>query len=545
MSTPNKFSMGGMPRTTTGLVPASYKSKLDSFSGPKEWSPLPKQPKPEMYVYRGDYINARNQKLRAEKAAKKQTSKKSPVRAKPKSDGGLKHVDTNSPAFDTYCQDISITKLSKSEAAARATNKQRFLNYMRAEQSKRATRNALEKKLQAELDDNGGSNSKQEGPAVVKPRKPAVPRLSYFAKTGQRTKSEMAKMLKASSNDSKSKVNEVDGEAVRPKTRSYLEFISKKPEKQVYLTPKQQHEKNSCSDVVKEPDQLQERGKLFEESNEESVVFRAKIEAIVQKAAAMVKAESVKDEIPAREVNSLTLDETVSTTAFSNSQRSIDQSSSETQSKCDTQQSTKESELSLANDRLQQLEERIKCLSLEYSDVELRHDSESIHSEITIQERTPIVNTKCRAGLLEQIDEHSVSYASTNTEIFPRAHIQPTQLPSQRQVKVEDRSTNNANTTFDTFSWSVSLTNESNPTPDRRKLSNVEFCESRLDCHEQSLPDCHQLNLLLEVEQPMPPCIEPSAQPRQAVDWGEEPMPRGFNSQANEFEVANDILSLL
>ena len=53
--------MGGMPRTRTGLVPTSYRQKVEELSFP--WSPLPTKPKPQMYRYRGDYVNERNKKL--------------------------------------------------------------------------------------------------------------------------------------------------------------------------------------------------------------------------------------------------------------------------------------------------------------------------------------------------------------------------------------------------------------------------------------------------------------------------------------------------
>jgi hypothetical protein len=539
MSTPNKFCMGGMPRTATGLVPASYKSKLESLSCQKEWSPLPKQPRPEMFVYRGDYINARNRKLQAEKAAKKQPLKKSPVRAKSKSDGGLKPINTNvtdGPAFDTYCQHISTTKLSKREADARTTNKQRFLDYMRSEQSKRATRDALEKKLQEELSSNENNDAKQEVVVATKPRKPPVPRLSYFAKTGKRTKSEMASKLKAQGNGEKKEVDEA-----KPKPRSYLEFISKKSEKQVSSTLKQQAEKDLSVDAGMESDRLQVKDEPIEETNVEYDAFRLKIEAIVEKAAAAVMMESAKDTMPTHEVNSSTPDETASTTAFSwlvNSQRSIDQWSYETESKCDTQQSTQESELSHANDRLRQLEERIKCLSLGSSSIynDLKSDEETINSEVTFQGKTFDANKKGQARLLEHIEDHSVSYGSWNTEIFPRAHIQPTQFPVMPTSKLVDKSMGKVNGSFDSFSWSVSLSNDSQPATDMKRLNTEELCKHRV-CAQQHAPS-------------MPPCIQPYAQPQQSVDWGEEPMPRGFehleaNSRENEFQVADDILSLL
>jgi hypothetical protein len=48
-------------------------------------------------------------------------------------------------------------------------------------------------------------------------------------------------------------------------------------------------------------------------------------------------------------------------------------------------------------------------------------------------------------------------------------------------------------------------------------------------------------------EQPLQPCIQPSALPSQHVVWEDEPLPRGyeFHLQKKEYEMADEIFSLL
>ena len=48
------------PRTSTGLIPTSFKSSLDKMSS--SWTPLPPRPPPEMFPYKGDYILKQRQK---------------------------------------------------------------------------------------------------------------------------------------------------------------------------------------------------------------------------------------------------------------------------------------------------------------------------------------------------------------------------------------------------------------------------------------------------------------------------------------------------
>ena len=560
MSTPDKFGMGGMPRTSTGLVPSSYRSRMDDLSSPKEWSQLPTQPAPEMFPYRGDYINARNRKLQAKKAKKSQARTKPPT-------GSLKQVDKNpctGPAWDSYCQHISATKLTSQEQESKAKNKQRFTNYMRSEVAKRQSRAALEKKLKAELGEtkeNDEANQVEE--VQTKQRKPGVPRLSYFARTGKRTTSELAK-LKASDNENDNhQVTKRDGrDAV--KRRSYLEFISNKTTKP--MLPRATESSNVKNNIhPHETEMIEKVAELYcanksasNESQDDELRFRTRIQDIVEKAAAMVVAEKLciaKEESnnDTKNMNSSALCTTSTpVTEFCG----LVDSTYESASKCDIQQTTEESALSHANERLRELEERIKCLSLgsgtidefrnELQSIEephrvgiefLRSDSASLVSDVTFQDKVsnPIkkVQTKSMPSLAHV--EEASSNDSSVTEIFPRAYVQPTQFPSRWRNNTDlgcKSKSNDANESFDTFSWSVSLTNDSKSAINRAPEPHSQSRQTPQTIHEDD-------------EEPMTLRVNPSAQPEQTIDWGDEPLPRGHELHTEESDVVDDILSLL
>lgn len=241
MSNPTKFNMGGVPRTSTGLVPASYRQQMDTMSNPNQWSPLPKKPKPVMYPYRGDYINKRNkQTLDAKKSTKKQqhhsydgdgigrtfstshavntdtktnSAKPRELIQKQSTVGNRMHrrnksinskvsdnqhfirpqppnsdSETDSPTWDSYCKHDSCHKFSAEEDHARTQNKKVFLSYLRSEASKRRAREKLEKKLHAEVQKENVSvhhnkDKKCEAELSKPERKPLVPRLSWLARS--------------------------------------------------------------------------------------------------------------------------------------------------------------------------------------------------------------------------------------------------------------------------------------------------------------------------------------------------------------------------
>ena len=72
----DKFNIGEIPRTSTGLIPSTVRRRIETLSTTKNWTTLPPKPSPELFPYRGDKINARNRKLAAERKAKKEAAMK-------------------------------------------------------------------------------------------------------------------------------------------------------------------------------------------------------------------------------------------------------------------------------------------------------------------------------------------------------------------------------------------------------------------------------------------------------------------------------------
>lgn len=210
MTTPSKFDMGRMPRTKTGLVPTSFRRKMENLSTTTNWSPLPPKPKPPMYPYRGDYVNERNRK----KQKPKQRS----------FDPSRKRGDSNTPSlsvigerippynsWDSYCKHVSYHKLSEDEQRSKARNKNEFVSYLRSSAAKRGPVTSKDKVVQQTVAET-----------IVRQRKPPVPRLSHLARTG-----EEKEILQSSANESKLKKS---GQARKENSSNngYLDFISNK-----------------------------------------------------------------------------------------------------------------------------------------------------------------------------------------------------------------------------------------------------------------------------------------------------------------------------
>eukprot|EP00956_Cyclotella_meneghiniana_P027564 scaffold62042_cov73-Cyclotella_meneghiniana.AAC.7 len=471
--------------------------------------------------------------MRAKKAAKVH---KSPVRSK-RNEKNEASLD-NLPEFDTYCQYISETKLSASEQDAKKKNKEKFLDYIRSNASKRERRKTLEKKLNAELDnkENNGANAlvaEQE----QKPRKPSVPRLSYMARTGKRTKSEMAKL--------EATISQKDEGCKPPQPKNYTDYISKKADKPKPSTQPEpvvtRLDRNNQNIEIKSEEQIDEEN--CDNVAAKVMSVRSRIEDIVQKAASLVIAEKKPPRL-----------ETYSWLP------GVSEEKSEITDRSNAYDSRSR--------RLQELEERIRCLSPCSSlmgtvtgngrdessciGIELQSDSNSQISEVTFHQQNQFgpkrtqdkdINIKNREKpkqhILDHIEEHSSSN-DTSTEIFPRAHIQPTQLHSN-QPSLYNNDT--------AFSWSVSLTNESESTMNKRASgggseSNHVFSNSE-KCSQQSCTLNHE-EISLDVDQHRPsPCVQPFARPM-PVTWEEAPVPRGYEVQSkSDSRVVDDILSLL
>ena len=275
-----------MPRTRTGLVPTSYRQKVEELSFP--WSALPTKPKPTMYRYRGDYVNERNRKLLVKRKLalkEKQSSLDRPNADENESLGSIlkitpygsidahAHVElpsnqsSNFTNWDPYYKHSSHHKLSEVEESARARNKSKFVSYLRVEASKR-----LERKGKERPTDN---NAHKLNDVIVRQRKPPVPRLSHLARSREvkATKENHPNGQKQLLRDTKPKLpcqeyqSNDESEhlyAMNTKVKAgYLEFISKKSDNPRELSPERKGE-------------------------DDETAFSSQIQRIVERAAEMV-----------------------------------------------------------------------------------------------------------------------------------------------------------------------------------------------------------------------------------------------------------------
>ena len=419
MTAPTKFCMGDIPHTSTGLVPSTYRNTMDSLA--KQWSTLPKRPPPEMFPYRGDYVNARNRRLQAKKKARKiPPHQKKPPNVVPAVIVG--------PEWDPYCQHISSTKLSADEQDAKTKNKEHFTAFVRSEAAKRERRLALERKLRVELGEKENKHITQCPPSGAnKPRKPPVPRLSYMARTGKKPRSALTKVKESNSihakHDEGNKPRHSKEE--KPK-RSYLEFLSRKLEKQESF-PAKSTERKGPTPKMKVSSQEPTDSRAYDE-------FRVKVETIVQKAAAMVieqQKDHILENIPHQHHHDL---DSKATELHSDVSREH-----ETRSKCVTQR-TEHSELSDAYERLLELEDRIRCLSRSSSSCS---SSSSSSSSSLAQNASPRDRYQRSMDLQAcpgtHIKEHSTSNDSC-TEVIPRHPVEPTKWSNVSTSNVDGES---------------------------------------------------------------------------------------------------------
>jgi hypothetical protein len=141
----DKFNMGDMPRSRTGLVPCTFRRKQDSFS---TWSKLPPQPARELYPYRGDFINARNRKKKEERKAKIDAMKRSVVTSNNIECSSTVAVPPCSPRDSPTKGNVGWNanykhnsfQLTPDEQQQRAENKNKFTDFLRIEACKRHAR---------------------------------------------------------------------------------------------------------------------------------------------------------------------------------------------------------------------------------------------------------------------------------------------------------------------------------------------------------------------------------------------------------------------
>lgn len=282
----DKFNLGEIPRTRSGLIPSTFRRNLDALST-KNWKSLPKQPRPELYKYRGDIINARNRELKAKLKATKQkniTSQNSNVECSstiavppcsPRESPTKGNVGWNANYKHNFFE------LTSDEQQKRAENKSRFTNFLRAEACKRHAR------------DPDKNKTKTKPPQDDKPKKkkPPVPRLSALARARAQGKTyapikaaptSVSNRSTSCSSKSKSMTKPNDEQARSAnKKKKYLDFISK-PSK----APKSSEVEAASHNVatLKESAASYKQPKLEDDDS----IFRLQLQRIVRRASDLV-----------------------------------------------------------------------------------------------------------------------------------------------------------------------------------------------------------------------------------------------------------------
>lgn len=255
---------------------------------------------------------------------------------------------SSSPAWDSYCKDDSCHQFSAEEKQARIQNKNNYLSFLRSEASKRKAKVEIEKRLQAELEQESGNSVVKSNDMAMKTntlkRKPPVPRLSRQGRLGlsEISHSKLAKKdvptykgKSQSSSDAlrleikgnkatttrkecnppikskdqkKSPTRHTQSEkncnkSPKPPKISYLDFISKKPGKIAQSPQAGSPSPKATKNVTKQFRQHQEGIKLESQVKHEASSldpsaegdddskFRNQIERIVERAAEMVLKE--------------------------------------------------------------------------------------------------------------------------------------------------------------------------------------------------------------------------------------------------------------
>lgn len=601
-----------MPVSQTGLVPASFKRQMDELATPEKWRTLPRQPKQPLYPFRGDFVNKRNKALEAKKLAKS-LKKQSRVTLNPNRSKSLSpklgRSTTDEPKWDSYCQHISAVKLSNEEEQTRKSNKEKFVSLLRSRAAKRQQRVALEEKLKAEL---GIDDDKENIPEEVAPpkRKPPVPRLSGRSKANN-VKPPSTSALKESPAPSLSNFD-VNVTAKLSKVR-YLDFISKErpqPSTKTFKgsrgnsneTDLTGERRRAASSTDKESSVTQDLrlclGSSYVDDNDDDTRFRKQIERIVERAAEMVVAErtskdtgdignEIKDTEGTNNDNASNHNP-ISTVIV----ETVDSSLGTTKSLKNTIANEECPHLSHMHERLSELEGRLRSVSSNTFNYELEEqhgasspndardlivggkevsilpsssDSSQI-SEVTFQMPKPCPIGTQRRSLRRGVDENSCSRDSS-TEIVPRTQIQPTQVNFQhnmddwvsattsdplRGIDVFSLSTFQPSDERETTVTSSSLKRDTTQTDDVEPpgaqppvqptaLTELQLCD--LDRAVTSCPE----------EAPLP-LINPYLAPSRECDWGEIPMPRGYELHENEDGclrddsdglLADDLFSLL
>eukprot|EP00984_Skeletonema_dohrnii_P020842 scaffold10267_cov120-Skeletonema_dohrnii-CCMP3373.AAC.6 len=271
----DKFSLGEVPRTSTGLIPSTFRRKQDTLSTTKNWATLPKQPRPELYPYRGDYINARNRKKIEKKKAKLDATKHNvPSKNINIECSSTIAIPPCSPRQNVIGWNANYKhnafELTPDEQRKISENKSRFTDFLRVQASERHAR--------ANKNKNKTVTKPPQDDTKPKKKKPPVPRLSGLARaraqgknyTPNKAKSISIRKMSAKSTDKQVGAKNKEGD-------KYLDFISKKPAKTLGTPMK-------STTTLKEPvSSIKQR--VFEDDDS---IFRLQLERIVRRASDLV-----------------------------------------------------------------------------------------------------------------------------------------------------------------------------------------------------------------------------------------------------------------
>ncbi len=286
-----------LPRSKTGLVPSTVRRKMDELSS--SLSPLPHQPSPELYQFRGDFLNARNRKRAAAKKQERRAKMEAAAAAAGETECGSsmivhppqtpRQLPTHAPdGWNTTYKHNEEYSLTPEERKKQIENKSRFSEFLRIEAAKRHSRSSTKAGI---TNAPPGKSTPQD--TRRQKTKPPVPRLSALA-LGKKVmgKENMVNIVNPASVDNRRSIDmskkpkeKVNAALARNKERrkDYLSFISKEP--------KQMPERETATNVDAPKDK---ESKV--ESNADSKpaiadddsIFRFQMERIVQRAADLV-----------------------------------------------------------------------------------------------------------------------------------------------------------------------------------------------------------------------------------------------------------------
>lgn len=299
-----------LPRSKTGLVPSTVRRRMDALSS--SLSPLPHQPSPELYQFRGDYINARNRKKAAAKKMERRAKMEAAAAASGERECGSsmivhppqtpRQLPTHAPdGWNTTYKHNEEYSLTPEERKKQIENKSRFSEFLRIEAAKRHSRSATKTSItNAPPEKNTPQDTRRQT------RKPPVPRLSALAlgkgAMGKENKANKVNPVSANrrsidtSLKSKEKVNALSARN-KERKKNYLTFISKEP--------KQQPERKTATNVDASKDKESKHESNAVDSKpaiaDDDSIFRLQMERIVQRAADLVLKSKVTQQLPSKD----------------------------------------------------------------------------------------------------------------------------------------------------------------------------------------------------------------------------------------------------